>query len=128
MSFQNIIIRPKPKTQTAVTPPKISKNRLLSDFCLLLNFNDITLLLFAQRKVDRHCVLHTNWSAILNSGFPFRRFFKDTHCFFFQSLAWPTYGTNICQSSVFFNNERDEYFTLYVIFPVNTRIFDVFFR
>ncbi len=32
--FQNMIISPKAKTQTNVVAPKISKNRLLSDFCL----------------------------------------------------------------------------------------------
>jgi hypothetical protein len=39
---QNMIIKPKTTKQTKVTAPKINKNRLLGDFCLLLKLNGIT--------------------------------------------------------------------------------------
>ena len=37
-----MIIMPTVKTQMNVATPKISKNRLLSDFCLLYKFDDIS--------------------------------------------------------------------------------------
>ncbi|PTQ99260.1 hypothetical protein C8P68_10276 [Mucilaginibacter yixingensis] len=65
---QNKIISPKLTVTTSRAIPKMSKNRLGGDFCSrLLKYG---ILIFLQRKADRHGVLLTYCTAILHTWFP----------------------------------------------------------
>lgn len=55
---QKITITPKEQTQINVVTPKMSKNRLLGDFCQLLLNNIDLIILQTKKKLLVHYIVH----------------------------------------------------------------------